>query len=555
MEAFLSQTENTQTISELSHVINTDDWKMSYQHNRKREINQFKSAHTSSAKPNRLDSSSTGYLSTNDSSTMIKTFTISTAYSSQNEGNPWWQKSKNKQHGSALTKIPEIEEPNKHIENGCEIQNLVRVLIAYNNWIKSKDSDFIDTLKIMEILNNYVYVLHHINGGNKTRIFATKFGNCTEFDCEIFNRNSRNRLCYSSMPSLTTLYDNTNFHTIVYLQILDTIHCYFHHNYEENNYAHSKTEATNNLQKILSSQLQTHKISVSRQYKYNQLVPPANGKHMYCFGCEFCYDGTGEEEKSDTVVVMPKYLSKKTNIANASLSSIQFDLEWEKASRYFDCMYRKEHYSNISMHYLLSLMIYCDYDVLQNEFSKTYRDACGHKHNNFYHWGKYLKQVVHQFGTRMCDGKVTNLYHGIGEKLSFPQIIGNKGIGVKIFCPLSTSSSLSVASNFTNAANGFVIEFGGSSRATYFSVSWLSDYAHESEYLFIQNEYQLQITNIMDPLFGFQYMDIIKSLNVIDQIVSEQYLEANIPSCMEQLRLNHPQHNAYKSFDSLDEYA
>ena len=57
-------------------------------------------------------------------------------------------------------------------------------------------------------------------------------------------------------------------------------------------------------------------------------------------------------------------------------------------------------------------MIYCNYDVLQYEFSKTYRESIS-KHNNFYHLGKYLKMAVRRFGTVINEGAVKTFYHGV----------------------------------------------------------------------------------------------------------------------------------------------
>eukprot|EP01084_Bolivina_argentea_P040063 74032_1 len=129
----------------------------------------------------------------------------------------------------------------------------------------------------------------------------------------------------------------------------------------------------------------------------------------------------------------------------------------------------------------LSLMGYSNYTELQYKFSKTYRSN-PQNHREFYHLGKYLKMSVKEFGTPIHKGTVKSFYHGIGEKLVLPSCIGVDG--VLIYCPLSTSSSLHVAINFTNENAGLVVEFGtcfDAYSAKCFSVSWLSDYASEQE--------------------------------------------------------------------------
>ena len=102
---------------------------------------------------------------------------------------------------------------------------------------------------------------------------------------------------------------------------------------------------------------------------------------------------------------------------------------------------------------LFALMIYCNYDVVQYEFSKTFRCDTD-KHTNFWHLGRFLRTAVLEYGTTIKAGVIKSFYHGISEKLLF-QKIGY----VKINSPLSTSSSIVVAANFASD-NGLIIEFG-----------------------------------------------------------------------------------------------
>eukprot|EP01084_Bolivina_argentea_P069578 126583_1 len=181
----------------------------------------------------------------------------------------------------------------------------------------------------------------------------------------------------------------------------------------------------------------------------------------------------------------------------------------------------------MSLHHILSIMFYCIFDVVLAVFSQTYRDASGYDHTNFYHLGKLVKACVLESGCKITDSHVTSFYHGISEALLFPEIIGEAGVGIKIYCPFSTSSKMEVALNFASVNNnGMIIEFRNeASNARCFSTAWLSDYPQESEYLFIQNEYELRIHNIIDTMDGATFGPIIKVLHVIDELVSENYLE------------------------------
>eukprot|EP01084_Bolivina_argentea_P117286 208310_1 len=178
-------------------------------------------------------------------------------------------------------------------------------------------------------------------------------------------------------------------------------------------------------------------------------------------------------------------------------------------------------------------MIYCNYDALQYIFSKTYREKES-EHNNFYHMGKHTKTAVQKFGTAIKDTqkRVKNFYHGIDKELVFPQIVGAKGCGISVYCPLSTSSSKTVAINFTNN-KGQVVQIGGElSCAKYFSVKWLSDYPNEQEYLFVQNNVltsKLAINNIFDCQFGYEYGSVLVALNTIHHIMKYEYWDLEDP--------------------------
>eukprot|EP01084_Bolivina_argentea_P000914 1670_1 len=171
-------------------------------------------------------------------------------------------------------------------------------------------------------------------------------------------------------------------------------------------------------------------------------------------------------------------------------------------------------------------MIYCNYDELQFEFSKTYR--CIDTHDEFFHLGKTLKHVIHTFGVHCGDGNVHTFYHGVSEQLLFPHcIVDRAGFnpGICVRCPLSTTESFAVAMNFTNYNHGMIVEFGHlmTCAPKYFYVSWLSDYPNEREYLFMQNEGidGLLVQNIINIKHGIEYKMIITALKKIEQITQE----------------------------------
>eukprot|EP01084_Bolivina_argentea_P291704 501361_1 len=119
------------------------------------------------------------------------------------------------------------------------------------------------------------------------------------------------------------------------------------------------------------------------------------------------------------------------------------------------------------------------------------------------------------------------LFHGIDKKIYLPSYVGTGIDGrVRVFVPLSTTSSFEVATNFAGADNkGLIIQFSVDGNtltkcSKYFSVSWLSDYANEAEQLFIQNYSVLKLYNIIGVQHGYEYNVVLAALKSINQIVS-----------------------------------
>eukprot|EP01084_Bolivina_argentea_P312006 540132_1 len=187
---------------------------------------------------------------------------------------------------------------------------------------------------------------------------------------------------------------------------------------------------------------------------------------------------------------------------------------------------------------LLSLMIYCNYTALQYQFSKTYRDDCGAKHNNFWFWGKNLKIGLSEFGTEIKDGNISSFYHGIDKQMTFSMYFSNPKntfsdmSGVYIYGPLSTSASFEVAVNFSNNT-GLIVEFNDNisvKSCKYFSVDWLSDYGNEKECLFVQNDTGLLINNIWCASVGMEYGEILHAIQIMDMIIYNKEKISNISS-------------------------
>eukprot|EP01083_Nonionella_stella_P050081 133332_1 len=393
---------------------------------------------------------------------------------------------------------------------------LIETMKEYTRKSRNKSMD-IGALDIKKVLDDYLHVMEDHDAKEFDKVTAAMDTDCNITECKIFARNHRDRnrfrLCDKERHSLYTCDPKQDSCTddIVRYQLLDTIHCYYMH----------RINNDNNDPNIPS------KPQIAFKPKFNQLSSTNRDatadESRYSFGISFTYNYYNEViNEIESTEVNPSYSSFKEELIQnpiASLSVAQFDSEYTKARHFANSLYCKKHYRTMKVQWILSLVIYCNYDVLQYEFTKTYRDHLD-QHGSFYYLARYLKLSVHEFGTKINESRISSFYHGINQKFLFPAYISN----VTIYGPLSTTSSFEVATNFTNHNSGLVIEFQGTEfgKAKCFSVAWISDFPSESEYLFIQNEDDLLICNIIDVSLSIEYKVVLRALVIMHEITSKR---------------------------------
>ena len=79
------------------------------------------------------------------------------------------------------------------------------------------------------------------------------------------------------------------------------------------------------------------------------------------------------------------------------------------------------------MNHLISVYVYCAFDKLQYEFSKTYRYLEGEKyvyevikrHSNYFYMARYIKEAIGVFGIQYIEGYNNKVYHGVNEEMIF----------------------------------------------------------------------------------------------------------------------------------------
>eukprot|EP01084_Bolivina_argentea_P313486 542875_1 len=299
-------------------------------------------------------------------------------------------------------------------------------------------------MSIASILNHFLYLLNQCKDNDALfeNIYMyfdciCSYKNCRAFRRLYIEKETRHMFAvvgHDIMDSVTQ-------------EIMDIIHCYFIHSYDigyrltstekrmldtfndakleekENNlFINNKIACIQNIlhtkqMKIYSIQNEknTH-LSMTRRMgsRYNQLPLSKYVKkelETYTFGTRFKYTFSEFEKKMmDSVgciygkgqVVQMRFMSLKEETTQNVLCSIpvnRWNTEYMKASLLFESLLCKQKYrpfvlqitntitipiGHIKIEYLLAILIYCNHDRLQLEFSKTYQDNVT-QHEQFYH--------------------------------------------------------------------------------------------------------------------------------------------------------------------------
>eukprot|EP01084_Bolivina_argentea_P248456 415629_1 len=319
------------------------------------------------------------------------------------------------------------------------------------------------------LLKHYLHILSAHNTSQDFEHIYNKLmkqDGCDIKHCKIFKRHQRRRINF--------IYESSNIRENVNQNINDKIHCYYYHSYdigykltktEESYLSHNSenddmcSSVTNcdriALNELLSAKHKLYKIicdvksSATSKFVSNFDFETPNiqiedNYNVYSYGYEFVYQLKSDYKGN---IITKNYNTLKEEMTQNNTSKLgmkQFDHELKKAEMHYYEEYRKKYMPYMLIEHLLAVMIYCNFTVLQNALSKTYRkqnknesfEQLVERHSDFYWLGKYLKEAALQFGTYIKDGIVTSFYHGINQEVMFPRIFASNGI--KIYCPLST---------------------------------------------------------------------------------------------------------------------
>eukprot|EP01084_Bolivina_argentea_P204797 349795_1 len=244
--------------------------------------------------------------------------------------------------------------------------------------------------------------------------------------------------------------------------------------------------------------------------------------------------------------IKAKYTDLKAELLNNTVCSIpqkQWDhllkesfyaLQTEYSKKYISrevLSYNIKAENALTLDHLAAMMTYCNYDMLQAQFSETYRrrvnesdDELKTRHSNFAHLGRLLREFCECFGQHASEKTLNRLqfqplWHGISQQTQFATI------NPHFNGPFSSTKSFCVAVNFCGS-DGCVLQFSlnenwlfvqgkykpsGSKynknirRAAFVDCGWLSNYPNEQEWFFIGGFNTFHIdTIIMQPDINYE---------------------------------------------------
>eukprot|EP01083_Nonionella_stella_P268420 907395_1 len=211
--------------------------------------------------------------------------------------------------------------------------------------------------------------------------------------------------------------------------------------------------------------------------------------------------------------------------------------------------YEIEANSEITQQHLLALTLYCDYDAISMEFSRSFRktspfqsiEAIIQNNREYCIWSRLLREAVEYFGCngfgeiqegelnyqRFTQRYITNelkgpFYCGLSFLINIPEF------NIRLCQPTSTSRHIEVALKFAGK-NGIVVELNNNGTEINgelrgFDCSWISRYPNESEVLFCGGEYRIRIESVVIIRTKDNYRQFFRALFYFDCMLNGSLL-------------------------------
>eukprot|EP01083_Nonionella_stella_P032229 88243_1 len=326
-------------------------------------------------------------------------------------------------------------------------------------------------------------------------------------------RKNRDRRIQSSYPLLHLL--------------MDKMHCFLCHG------SICNEQTKDNKFMISTSTNNDEKEDIELKNEDDVLKQP-----QFAFGEAFSYYDIDETSKKKNDII-PKYETLRDELAKNiyyAIGQAEYNELYTQASniqktirfrniRARDCGFMNriagiDANDPISINHIIALLTYCNNDALQRIFKRHTRrismketfDDIGRRQSHIAHWTRYLMESCFFFGEVLP--KETFLFSGMNTKLLF------NSFNVLNFSPLSTTTSILVASGFA-AHNGIILKLkNGGNDCKYFDMMPISDFVHERE-LFFCGTTTLEICDIMinaesneNTILAFKLLECILSGNL-----------------------------------------
>ena len=408
------------------------------------------------------------------------------------------------------------------------------------------DEDFYDLVcskypneDVTHFLNDYHQFIKNMN---TNRLYLRRSAVCSKQDCPLIKRQNR----YKRR-------ENGDRKSMIG-QRLRQIHILCHQYDEEQRIKNDKDYR----QQIIKEKTECEDDEKETQNnKFVTDIKANNGKYLkYSFGFQFYYHpfykdlderGLGKEFYYEQVTnlkgqfkdwyVSPKYKDLKEEIVGKFLTIQQFENEMKKAMKNINSIEGKKLRANneyetrfgvkagsaISIDDMLCVMLYTNYDKLQNKFSKTFRKASQNesdeelkeRHSAFVHLSRFIKEAVNCFGDN--KSKIT-VYHGINSLTIFDNFT------IRFSGPTSTTTSWGVAINFaTNSGTVITMQSVQYQYASHhFDCALWSDFPAEDEELFIGMDFAMDIVNVHDIHENIEYEEWTNVIRVSSKILIER---------------------------------
>eukprot|EP01083_Nonionella_stella_P145700 457056_1 len=234
---------------------------------------------------------------------------------------------------------PQINTNNQAQQPCLSYLKLIEGLRKYNAIVNDNEKhNEIHLSNLEEILNQFEYVLQHPDQNQLLASIFSQLKHCDVSKCVMFRRNARNRSQYKNKTNIYELYQMNDDHLIAKCQLMDKIHCFCHHSYDDgtrltiqerkilNQPGPNETQFTT-VKRILSTKNTNRTspiMSEIRKRMSTKFQLPAQNE--YIFGCQFDYDYDEKKPENynnnSTIHFTPKYRDHKEELTQNDICQI-----------------------------------------------------------------------------------------------------------------------------------------------------------------------------------------------------------------------------------------